>query len=139
MICLNFQLKVVPLLHQGSVRWVHKKKLHDGFVYFLSFLLLLFFIIKLVLLSFSFLSFDKVSNYRNRTLTNQKHKLLVPNFRWNCMYTIIRVRYTKINFKTSDQIIVSAITNFRCKSVCYIEGFIWEFDRDSVGFEFFAV
>ena len=28
---------------------------------------------------------------------------------------------------------MSAITNIRYKSVCYIEVFLWEFDRDSVG------
>ena len=75
--------------------WIFKLlvaiKLHNAFVYFLGFLLLLLFIIKFVILSFSFLSFIKVSNFRNRILTDQKQKLLVPNFTWNCMYTIISV------------------------------------------------
>ena len=76
--------------------WIFKLlvaiKLHNAFVYFLGFLLLLLlFIIKFVILSFSFLSFIKVSNLRNRILTDQKQKLLVPNFTWNCMYTIISV------------------------------------------------
>ena len=29
--------------------------------------------------------FDKVSNFRNRILTNQKSQLVITNWRWNCM------------------------------------------------------
>ena len=37
------------------------------------------------------LFFEKVSNFRNRILTNQKHKLVVSSCRWNCM--------NKLNFE----------------------------------------
>ena len=50
---------------------------------------LLFFIRKLVFLSFSFLFFGKVSNFRNRILNNQK---VVSNCQWNCMATSTSAR-----------------------------------------------
>ena len=40
---------------------------------------------KICVLSFLFLFFDKVSNFRNRTLTNQKRELVVSNCQRNCM------------------------------------------------------
>ena len=70
--------KVWSILHYGSVGRGHKK----------SYLMLFkFFIIKFVLLSFSFLFFffDEVSNFCNRILTSQKRKFMVSNCQWNCM------------------------------------------------------
>ena len=52
-------------------------------IYFFG-IFLLFFIIKIVFLSFSFL-FLMESNFRNRILTNQKHELVVSNWQRNSM------------------------------------------------------
>ena len=67
--------KVWRILHHGSVGRGHKK----------CYLMFFSFIIKFVLLSFSFHFFDEVSNFRNRISTNQKRELMVSNCQWNCM------------------------------------------------------
>ena len=80
-LCLS---KVWSILHHGSVWQVRKKMLLNAFKYFFG-CLLLFFIIKFVFFII-FISFsDKVSNYRNRILTNQKRELVVSNCQWNCL------------------------------------------------------
>ena len=72
--------KLWNISHHGSVRRGHKK---------CYLILFLFFIIKFVFLSFSFLSFfiffDEVPNFRNRILTNQKRELVVSNCQLNCI------------------------------------------------------
>ena len=74
------------ILHHGSVRQFQKKcysmLLCNFFGIFL--LLFLFFVVKFVLLPFSFL-FYKVSNFCNKILTSQKCELVVSNCQWNYM------------------------------------------------------
>ena len=75
------------------------------YIYFFC-IFLLFFIIKFVFLSFLFLFFMiKVSNFRNRILTNQKRELVVSNCQRNCMIVI------------SDTLIGS----WMCFSFCLLE------------------
>ena len=77
---------VWSMLHYITDQWGEFKlnTLLYVFIYFFS-TFLLFFIINFLVLSFSFLFFDEVSNFRNRILTNQKHELVVSNCQWNCM------------------------------------------------------
>ena len=74
--------KVWRILHHRSVGWVHKKMLLNACTFWHF---LLFFIIKIVFLSFLFVFFEEVSNFRNRILTNQKRELMVFDCQWNCM------------------------------------------------------
>ena len=57
--------------------------LHYVYLYFFAFLL--FVIKRFVFIIFISCFFDKVSNLRNRTLTNQKPELVIRNCQWNCM------------------------------------------------------
>ena len=75
--------KVWSMLHYGSVKWVQTKYStlcfhllfwHDFVVFHHKFCVFI------ILISF----YDNVSNFRNRILTNQKHKLVVSNCQWNC-------------------------------------------------------
>ena len=77
---------VWSMLHYITDQWGEFKlnTLLYVFIYFFS-TFLLFFIINFLILSFSFLFFDEVSNFRNRILTNQKHELVDSNCQWNCM------------------------------------------------------
>ena len=46
-------------------------------------------LIKFVFLSFSFIFFDEVSNFRNIILTTQKRELVVSNCQWDCNVSIV--------------------------------------------------
>ena len=63
-------------------------KIKTLFYVFINFFwhFLLSFIIKIVIILIPF--FDEVSNFRNRTLTNQKQELVVQNCQWNCMFFV---------------------------------------------------
>ena len=78
-ICLKFGAYYVT----GQWGEFKIKMLLNAFIYISG--IFLFFIIKFVFLSFSFLFFDELSNFRNRILTNQKYVLVVSNCQWNCM------------------------------------------------------
>ena len=78
--------KVLSVLHHSSVGRVQSKRCYFIFTYtFLTFFLLLFFIKISVFLSFSFLFFDKVSNFHNRISISQKPEKVVRNCQWNCV------------------------------------------------------
>ena len=77
--------KVCSILQHGLV-WRIYEKCYLMLSNSLFWHFLLFFVIKFVFLSFSFLVFDKVSNFRNRILTNQKYELVVSSCQWTCMY-----------------------------------------------------
>ena len=55
------------------------------YIYFLG-IFLLFFMKKIVFLSFSLPFFDEVLNLCNRILTNQKLEYVIRNCQWNCMF-----------------------------------------------------
>ena len=76
--------KVWSILRHWSVERVHKKMLLNAFIFFLAFLLL-FFIIRFMVLSFSFLFLMKYQISAIRVLTNHKHKFVVSNRQRNCM------------------------------------------------------
>ena len=71
--------KVWSMLHQGSVWLVHKK----CYLMLLSFMYPFGFFLCAFIISISF--FNKVSNFRNKILTNQKRELVVSNCQWNCL------------------------------------------------------
>ena len=79
--------KVWSMLHHGSVWLVHKKMLLNTFMYFFG----IFFVVShqkncvfIIFISFS----DKVSNFYNGILSNQKRELVVSNYHQNCMVDI---------------------------------------------------
>ena len=62
----------------------------NSFMYFLAFFVVAVFHHKIcVFIIFNSFS-DKVSNFRNRILTNRKRELVVCNCRWNCMILLFR-------------------------------------------------
>ena len=66
------------------------RMLHYICMYFLS-IFLMFFIKKCVLLSFSFLFLEEVSNIRNKILTDQKPEYVIRNYQRNCIFMLIRI------------------------------------------------
>ena len=71
--------KVWSKLHHGPVGQAQIKERCSLLTYTFWHFLLLFFIKRIVFLSFSFLFFDKKSNFRYRILTNQKPELVIRN------------------------------------------------------------
>ena len=61
-----------------------KKMFLNAFIY-VSDIFLLFFIIKFCVPIIFLYFFDKVSNFRNSVLTNQKRELVISKCKWNCM------------------------------------------------------
>ena len=94
--------KVWSILHHGSVWHVHKKMFLNAFIYF-SDIFLLFFHHKICVFVIFISFFDKVSNFRNSILTNQKRELVV--FSWWFLYVGKVLKRTLIFFLT----IVNAI------------------------------
>ena len=86
------------LNHHVSVEQFHKKKLHNAFIHLLG-IFWLFSIVKFVFLSFSFLFFDELSNFRNRILINQKRELVVSTCHWDCMLKFLEIRTRYIRNK----------------------------------------
>ena len=77
------------MLHHGSVWLVHNKK---SYLILLCTFLAFFccFSSQNLCFFFIFISFsDKVSNFRNRVLTNQKRELVISNCQRNCMFRLI--------------------------------------------------
>ena len=76
--------KVWSILQHGSVDRVQNKEysILYAFFYFFKFFDVFHYKICVFIISTSF--FDRISNFRNRILTNQKQVLLVRNCQWNC-------------------------------------------------------
>ena len=75
--------KVWSMLHHRSVGGVQSKECY--YTIFVVFRHKIY--VFIIFISF----FDKVSNFRNRILTNQKRELVVSNCQWNCMCNSIRI------------------------------------------------
>ena len=76
--------KVWSMFHHGSLGQVLSKEYYFVFTYnFLTFFLFCFSSKVFFLIFISFL--DKVSNFRNRILTNQKPELVIWNYHPQCM------------------------------------------------------
>ena len=79
--------KVWSIYYHGSMGRVHKELLLNAFMCFFSIFCCFLSKICVFIIFISF--FDEVSNFRNRTLTNQKLKLAVSSCQWNCMFTLL--------------------------------------------------
>lgn len=80
--CLRL-CNVWSILHHGSVGWVHKKMSLNACIYFFGIAFHYKFCVSIIFISFSY----EVSYFRNRILTDQKHKLVFSNCQRNCMLT----------------------------------------------------
>ena len=83
--------KVSSMLHHGSVGRVHSKECYFLFAY--TFLAFFYRFLSKILCFIIFTSFfDEVSNFRYRTLTNQKPELVIINCQWNCMQEFMEIK-----------------------------------------------
>ena len=48
---------------------------------------------------YHFYFFNKVSNFRNRILTSQKHELVVSNCQWNCMFIVLPKTFDTVRYR----------------------------------------
>ena len=79
--------KVWSMLHHGSVGWVQSKEC-SFFVHIYFFGIFLLFLHQKSCAVIIFVTFFYyVPNFFNRILTNQKPKLVIKNWQWNCMLT----------------------------------------------------
>ena len=83
------------MLHYGSMGQVQSKECNSKCAYTLLGIVFLLFVKKLCFIIFISL-FDKVSNLRNKVLTNQKPKLLIKNCQWNCLLQQIYVTVEQV-------------------------------------------
>ena len=115
-----FSLSPWNLEHE-SVWLVHKKMLFNTFMYFFGIFFFVFhhkICVFIIFISFS----DKVSNFRNRILTNQKRELVVSNCQLNCMlmssadclnacshdcFSILDTERTKHQFRLKESLVIS--------------------------------
>ena len=79
-LCLSVSPKVCSIIHQEYLGRIQNEKYFMSSSFFLIFIFVLFFIIKFVFLSLSFIFFDGVSNFLNKTITNQKFLVELTDF-----------------------------------------------------------
>ena len=83
--------KVSSMLHHGSVGRVHSKECYFLFAY--TFPAFFYRFLSKILCFIIFTSFfDEVSNFRYRTLNNQKPELVIINCQWNCMQEFMEIK-----------------------------------------------